>query len=1360
MAYPRSILIYICYFLIGLSSIWCQHSTPLFLDGGLPFLTHYSSETYQAHLQNWCAIQDQKGIIYIGNTGGLLVFDGKNWELFPTPNQTVVRSLAKDSHGRIYYGGKNDFGYLDSDSTGRLRLLSLRDRLPQEIQNIGDVWTIQSSEQSIFFQSTNHLIVIRNPEKLDSSPQEVQAAHIWQAKSQMNALTMIGKEIWFWTQEEGLMRWKDGKASILQGGAFFAQLKIEKVFPFFEDSSRQLIITNHHGVYLRDDSIVTELPWEVSQWLVLKGNFVNDAFFISKDVLGIATSNTGLLFMNKEGELLFRLSEENGLPEERIFDGFMDQQGGLWLSTNNGVSHIEIQTPLVRIGEKSGLRGRVSSAAFGNGDTYFGTDNGIYISQQSGSLSFQKLEGVENNAFSLLFTHNQLLAAFPYLGILKYEDNQFQSIYQNVPTFLVQSRFNENVVFVGGGSRHFGFSVLYHTANGWKRLLTDPFIKDEIRFIVEEGPGILWLGSRSKGFVRVDLPQLRLENEVDFPNSSQKLKVATRRIPEDQQISGFRARPFLINEEVLFATNQGLKSIDSTQDNWKLIPDFRLGEQLADTTVDINRLLQGDQKEVWVFSSASKFNDISKLVPQADGQYQWQDLAIMGRTKDLPIRGGFVHPDKPDELTIFTTEGIIQYREPQIAQDESPYATLIRKVKVMSDSSIFGGSTFANRTLSLKQSLTFEDNEIRFEYSATSYADPGQTKFQTWLEGYDKDWSSWSQESKKDYTNLPEGEYTFHVRSQNLYGVFGEEATFSFTILPPWYRTWWAYLIYSMMGFGFIYLLIIGRGRMLRQKNIALTQIVKERTSEVHAQKDQLAKQAKRLQELDQIKSQFFTNISHELRTPLTVIGGMAEQMEKNPAKWTDQGIPIIKRNTHQLLDLVEQILDLRKLESGKLPLFMVRADIVQYVQYILESFQSLAESKGIFLSFSAQMQDNMMDVDKEKLLRILSNLLSNAIKFSPKGGRVKLRLKQEHTQLMIQIEDSGKGIPRSQIDHIFDRFFQVDDSDTRSGDGTGIGLALVAELTKLLGGNIQVSSQENKGSMFSLSLPITQKAPLDTQNIEDFSPSQVASESVSTQFAAGILPTKDLQLPTLLIVEDNADVIHYMSTFLQDHYHLQIAQNGEDGEQLALQIIPDLIISDIMMPLKNGFDLCHSLKQQEQTSHIPIVLLTAKADVDSRIHGWKSGADAYLPKPFNEQELLAVLEKLLILRKNLQQRYTSLEPIPESSDPILKAEDAFIQKVNQIIWENIEDEDFKVPELCRELGIGRTQLHNKLKALTGRSTSLYVRLIRLKKAKELLVQTDMNVSEVAYAVGYGNPSYFSRIFEEEFGVRPSKVAV
>ena len=401
-----------------------------------------------------------------------------------------------------------------------------------------------------------------------------------------------------------------------------------------------------------------------------------------------------------------------------------------------------------------------------------------------------------------------------------------------------------------------------------------------------------------------------------------------------------------------------------------------------------------------------------------------------------------------------------------------------------------------------------------------------------------------------------------------------------------------------------------------RQKGIIETEKNKldQAYYDLDVEKQKLSLANEKLQELDDFKSRFFTNISHEFRTPLTVISGMMDQITKEPDRWLEKGSEMIRRNVHNLLNLINQILDLRKLESGSLNLSLIQDDVVSFLRYGTESFESLAVSKSVTLKFESSLDNLMMDFDPDKLLQIQTNLISNALKFTPKNGVVTVQVESlDGKTLQLTFSDSGIGIPSEKLPFIFDRFYQVDSGETREGEGTGIGLSLTRELVRLMKGEINAESSHGEGSVFTVLLPITQSAPFGSAASLK-SPEPVVSAAPLQEVRPVSTTT---ELPSLLIIEDNPDIVSYLYASLEDHYELYAASDGQAGIDFALEQVPDLIITDVMMPRKNGYEVCETLKLDPRTSHIPIVMLTAKVDQDSRLEGYKRGADAYLPKPF-----------------------------------------------------------------------------------------------------------------------------------------------
>ena len=641
------------------------------------------------------------------------------------------------------------------------------------------------------------------------------------------------------------------------------------------------------------------------------------------------------------------------------------------------------------------------------------------------------------------------------------------------------------------------------------------------------------------------------------------------------------------------------------------------------------------------------------------------------------------------------------------------------------------------------------DWSYTFEYALTDYNNPKEIVYSYKMEGYKDSWSVPSQFNFTKFNSLPSGEYTFRVKARDNRGRWHpNELAVKIIVYPPWWATWWAYAIYVLLfaavGFA-IYSFL--KKRLLLRSELKLEQ-----------------QEALRLKELDQFKSRLYTNLTHEFRTPLTVILGMVGQVRSQPDKYLEEGTRLIETNGENLLRLINQLLDLSKLENKSFQLHLQQGDIVPYLRYVTESFKSYADGQGVSLGFATTIACLRMDYDPEQVKQVLANLISNAIKFTPSGGDVIVCLAGDVNQLILEVRDTGIGIGSSDLPHVFDRFYQVDDTYTRKGEGTGIGLAHAQELVKLMNGEISVKSERGKGTTFLVRLPVSNTAPevegsliKRTDQLSLIQNGVAAFETLaSTLHSSG--------LPQLLIIEDNPDVVIYLKTCLDGLYQLDVAYNGLIGIDKALKNIPDLIISDVMMPEKDGYEVCDTLKNDERTSHIPIILLTAKAGTTAKIAGLKRGADAYLTKPFNKEELLVRIQMLVERQKRLIAHFSKINLLDApvtvpAREAVFIMEDTFIQKVREIVAKNFADENFALPQLCMEIGMSRSQLFRKMKAVMDTSPSDFIRSYRLAKARFLLETTPLTVSEVAWQTGYKNPGHFSTSFQEAFGVSPSSLA-
>ncbi|PWE00650.1 hybrid sensor histidine kinase/response regulator transcription factor [Marinilabilia rubra] len=516
-------------------------------------------------------------------------------------------------------------------------------------------------------------------------------------------------------------------------------------------------------------------------------------------------------------------------------------------------------------------------------------------------------------------------------------------------------------------------------------------------------------------------------------------------------------------------------------------------------------------------------------------------------------------------------------------------------------------------------------------------------------------------------------------------------------------------------------------------------------------------REAKRQKEINEAKTRLFTNITHEFRTPLTVILGLADSLKSEADETIRNNAETISKNGKSLLQLVTQMLDISKLESGNLKVNMIHGNIIPFLRYIFQLQEYYAQEKNLIFIFDAESQSYELDFDPDKITTIVSNLLHNAIKFSQPGVKIRLKVKIVGNYLCIEIIDNGTGISQENINKVFDRFYQVDDQSTRNVGGTGIGLALTKELVTLLKGTIAVTSNPGNETVFTVKLPVTDQAKRKFI-LKDYTEEEpIDRNHLNKTGSENPTPAIDNNKPRVLIIEDNSDLVNYLKSCYQYLFSIDVAPNGKEGYNMAINLIPDLIISDVMMPEMDGFQICEKLKNDYRTSHIPIILLTAKADLPSRIEGLDQGADAYIEKPFNQQELLVRIKKLLELRWTLIQRYKNGESLIEPGNQSTRREDKFMKKVNASVKKHLRDENYDVHSLCEEMAMSKSQLYRKFKALTNMSASKYIRKLRMQHARHLLLTTSMNITEVSYEVGMKTLSTFSDIFKDEFGQSPSQ---
>lgn len=645
------------------------------------------------------------------------------------------------------------------------------------------------------------------------------------------------------------------------------------------------------------------------------------------------------------------------------------------------------------------------------------------------------------------------------------------------------------------------------------------------------------------------------------------------------------------------------------------------------------------------------------------------------------------------------------------------------------------------------------ENDLDFEFAALNYTQSSKNTYSYILENYDSEWNNVQNTTTASYTNIPPGNYVFKIKASNNDGVWNPDpATLKLKILYPWYETNWAYLVYFLTAIGLmilIYLNIVNRERLkgkLKYEHIKRTE----------------------MEELNEVKSRFFANISHEFKTPLTLIISPLKAIQTRLEKVENKNqVDLMLRNAERLLILINQILDLSKLESGTEKLKASEVNIVEFVKEITDNFHLYAEEQ--FITFKVEIPNEPIHIyiEKDKIEKVLINLISNAFKFTPEFGRIKFSLRKEAEQVKMAISDTGIGISGEQLEHIFERYYRVGSNGKSSG--TGIGLSLSRQLIKLHKGTIQVKSIEGQGTTFEVFLPLGKKH-LEEEQILKVAPPHTLSEdsklelkdfNVNTHQEELLSESTEEHLPVVLIAEDNADLRSFTRTYLQTNYRIIEAENGHQAYQLAKKHIPDIIITDWMMPEMTGFELAQKVRQDEKTSHIFILMVTVKSSDVSKEEGFKAGVDYYITKPFNPKLLDLRIKNILETRKKYKSQFLknniTLNPKPIKGVSISSKDEEFLNKLIAIIDENINDSKLNIEFVCKSIGFSNSQLYRKMKGLTGLSTNEFIRSIRLKRAAELLLSEKYTISEVTYKVGFNDLQYFRRCFKNQYHMTPSK---
>ena len=914
---------------------------------------------------------------------------------------------------------------------------------------------------------------------------------------------------------------------------------------------------------------------------------------------------------------------------------------------------------------------------------------------------------------------------------------------------------------------------LYHYSADMAQMLVKSHFDSNIYSVVEMPQGRMWIGTRGKGIYGI--PGLDFKNKKVFclkPDDRGRMWIGTFgeglsvAIPrgEGYEVRTFFADSVGLNEVRCLAidrkgmlwggTSGGLFCVDPTRfaADGKGLRVYKRGSEIHDMLVD-------RQGRLWLTVPGEG------LVCMQDGNFRILD-ASQGLINNMVQS---VVETEDGNLWVSTQQGVSCWKAKDNSFDNYLFSRVMMGNVYNENSAVclddgrvlLGGNygltiinpsrishvkgqtsvVFTSHPYSDEMTLSYEERSPKINFSTLDYSDVNNVKYTYWLEGYDSSWSVPSPTPWVNYQNLPFGSYRLHVKASYSDGIWGKESVLDISVEPPFYLSVWAWVFYAL----FLTVVIVMVVKSIREKNILKGKIKFE-------------------QEFTRHKLVFFTNIAHEFRTPLTLIQGSLEK-EKRIMKtnhWQlelEKTVRTMDKSVQRMLRLIDQLLEFRKMQAGKLKLSLQETDVVMFVQGICKMFDDAAESKQIDFKFESQLPAYLMYLDQQKMDKVVFNLLSNAFKYTHAKGTISVSL--SFTDVMtIRVADTGVGIPQEKREQLFSRFVQ----SSYTGESFGIGLHLTHELVRTHHGEITYQENEGGGSVFVVTIPLQK----DCYEASDFlvkdSPILKADltkerdgQEEKTTDAVPSAPSAPLNRRTILLIEDDNDVREFLLSELESCFDLKVASDGKAGIAMAKELDVDLIVSDVMMPGMNGFELTKRLKNSFETSHIPIILLTALSTDENVLEGTESGADAYITKPFSPQLLMARILQLLNQREILRQKFGKVPQEIRSAMLRNEQDSLFVKRLDSIVYSRLGEQDLSVDKVAGLLHLGRTIFYKKVRGTTGYTPNEYIRVIRLRKAAELLKEGEKNVSEVAYAVGFDNPYYFSKCFKEQFGMPPSQ---
>jgi signal transduction histidine kinase/ligand-binding sensor domain-containing protein/DNA-binding response OmpR family regulator len=1302
-----------------------------------------------------CIYQDKKGWIWLGTSQGLSRFDGYRFVNFiHSTNDTtslsgsLVRVIFEDRKGNILVGTEN--GGLNVFDREKERFLHPYKNHPEFKSKEVSVNSIKEDiEGNLYLGTDRSLLKIDNNGQLSKiSPlsgtqtMSFSGSFIRVIQSDNSGNLWIGTSV-------GLFLYHPDSNVIEEISITVANDRSREVFDIYKDEDGLLWI----GTYSKGLLILDPLTKSIRH-LSLDPYFKRTETIrtISKGTLGdywIGTRGGFYVYSKTQGVTgFFRHDDRDSrsLANNSVLDIFHDSHGETWIGTRGGLNLLAKSKQVFR-----------NFSALPNDDHYLNSSTiyAFWIDKKN-----RIWVGTEDGGINI---YNPDKGTFNYLMA---KDGNTNAISQNcIKAFLDDGKGNLWIGTFWGGidvlNLNTGKLTHFQHSPDKKHSLAD----NRVWALCMDNDGGIWIGT-SAGVDRFDpetklfthFPKLALSSQVNWINIDSDKNIWLGTLdeviiydPDNENIIRYNehSRSFLEDSDKKYWITTLDKGIALYSKTSGAVAYYDENDGLSNNQA--LGILEDNNHSLWISTSngLSKFDKEKKI---------FRNFTSRDGLRNDQFTYGASYKADNGELLFGGIAGFNMFNPQNILTEDLQVPLIFTELRIFNKIVPVNDDKDAILKSSISETshlfLRYDQNVFTLEFAALDFINSSSTLYSYYLEGFDKGWNEPSTARTATYTNLKPDDYTLKIKKILPGNPSGsEDLVLNITILPPFWMTWWFRSVIILILAAICYFLI----RFIINREKIKNELVFEKIK------------ARNLHEIDMLKLRLFTNISHEIRTPLTLILGPLEKLISK--KVSEEDVPshlaMVYRNTRQLDRLINQLLDFRKLETGNLKLELIQDDMVSLVSNVVKSFEEYAKENQITLEFHTLKKKLVAIFDPDKVETILNNLVSNALKYTEEGGMVSVHLslvfapededslnnQPEKQYIEISVKDTGKGISETNIDKIFTRFFRIDSKNESSG--TGIGLALVKELVKLHKGNISVISKPGKGSKFTLRLPFETETSgeLISTNIENVQNKSLVSDNTISNDE---LP-EEINTQIMLIVEDNPDVRYFIRSHFESVYKIYEAKNGQEGWNLALKRIPDVIISDILMPDVDGYEFCRRIRKDERTSHIPVLLLTALHSKEHEKEGLSCGADDYITKPFDISILQTKIENILQARRSLKEKYTRELILKPSNIIISSPDERFLRKAIEVVEKNMSNSDLDIEHFASEVGVSRMQLYRKFNALTNMTVKEFIRSIRLKRAAQLLLEKKMSITEIAYAVGFKDLSHFRKCFHSEYGMSASE---